>query len=230
MIYTELIGKSQFLDEQGVLTGSSVEIVEEIQKRLGDRTEIKVVSWETGYNEIQKMDNVILFSTTLLDVRRDQFKWAGPILRKVWIFYAKKDSGIVIESLEDARKFNKIGAYIDDAREQYLKAEGFTNLDSYPSDSNNVKKLVSNKFDAVIDSPVSFIESCMELGLNPDDFEELFVVKDANLYITFSKNFSEEIYLNWRTTLEEMYNDGTFEKIYKKWYPDSPLPVFKVVG
>ncbi len=229
VIYTELIGKSQFLDESGKLTGSSVDIVREIQNRLGDTTEIKEVPWARGYNELQMKDNVILFSTTLTDERRDMFKWAGPVLREIWAFYVKKDSGVVINSLDDAKGLKRIGTYREDAREQYLISQGFENIDSNTDSRNNVKKLQTGRVDAVIDSPVSFANTCRNSGLDPDDFEQAFIVKDVNLYITFSKDFNEEAFLSWRDTLEGLYTDGKFAEIYQKWYPDSPLPEFTIV-
>ncbi|MDN5360583.1 MAG: polar amino acid transport system substrate-binding protein [Thermotogaceae bacterium] len=228
-IYTELIGRSQFYDEEGTLTGSSVEIVREIQKRVGDDTEIEPLPWSRAYNLLQSEDNIILFSTTLTEERRPMFQWVGPIFSQAWVFYVKKGSGVEINSMEDAKKLEKIGTYLNDARELYLKSLGFENLDSAVDESNNIKKLDVGRVDAVISSPDNFVASCKKAGIEVNNFEEAYLVSEQELYITFSKNFDKTIVAEWQEALKSMYEDGTFEEIYLKWYPNARLPTYKVV-
>jgi polar amino acid transport system substrate-binding protein len=228
-IYTELIGRSQFYDEDGTLTGSSVEIVQEIQKRVGDDTEIEVLPWSRAYNLILSEDNVILFSTTLTEERRELFQWVGPIFSQPWVFYVKKGSGVEINSMEDAEKLGRIGTYLNDAREQYLISLGFDNIDSAVNEVNNVKKLNLGRIDTMIASPDNFLASCREAGIDADNFEEAYLVSEQELYITFSKDFDDAIVAEWQEALKSMYEDGTFEEIYLKWYPDARLPTYKVV-
>ena len=228
-IYTEIVEKSQFFDEAGSLTGSSVEIVNEIRRRLDDTTEIEIKQWADAYNTLMVKDDAILFPVSLTEERKDLFKWAGPILRKTWSFFVRKDSGIVIHSMEDAKALKRMGTITEDAREQYLLLNGFQNTVGETDYLRNVQKLHDGEVDAIIESPVSFYANCVRGGLNPDDFQEAFVVRETDLYIAFSKNFPEAVYLNWRNTLDGMYEDGTFETIYRKWYPDTTLPVFTIV-
>ncbi|MFP4461101.1 MAG: substrate-binding periplasmic protein [Thermotogota bacterium] len=228
-IYTEIIGRSQFYAEDGTLTGSSVEIVEEIQKRVGDDTEIEALPWSRAYNLLLSENNIILFSTTLTEERRDLFQWVGPIFSQPWVFYVKKGSGVEINSMEDAEKLKKIGTYLNDAREQYLLSLGFDNLDSAVNEVNNVKKLNLGRIDAMMASPDNFFASCREADIDADNFEEAYLVSEQELYNTFSKEFDETIVAEWREALKNMYEDGTFEEIYLKWYPDARLPTYKVV-
>lgn len=228
-IYTELICRSQFYNEEGTLTGSSVEIVREIQNKVGDDTEIEVLPWSRAYNLILSEDNVILFSTTLTEERRELFQWVGPIFSQPWVFYVKKVAGVEINSMEDAEKLGRIGTYLNDAREQYLISLGFDNIDSAVNEVNNLKKLNMGRIDAMIASPDNFFASCREAGIDADTFEEAYLVSEQELYITFSKDFDEAIVAEWRDALKSMYEDGTFKEIYLKWYPDARLPTFKVV-
>jgi len=228
-IYTEIIGRSQYVNEEGVLTGSSVDIVQEIQRRVGDDTPIEVLPWARAYNMILSQDNVVLFSTTLTQERRDLFQWVGPLFSQPWIFYVKKGSGVTINSMEDAEKLDRIGTYLNDAREQYLISLGFENIDSTVNEVNNVKKLNSGRIDAMIASPDNFVSSCREAGIDAEVFEEAYLVSEQELYITFSKAFDPAIVSQWRQALKAMYEDGTFEALYLKWYPDARLPEFKVI-
>lgn len=123
--------------EDGVLAGPSVEIVREIQRRVGSNEPIEVYPWARAYKIALEEENVVLFSMTYTKDRHDKFKWIGPLAKKRDILVAKKNSGIEINSLEDAKKVKRIGTLRDDTREHLLKSLGVTNLESV-SDSGKL--------------------------------------------------------------------------------------------
>ena len=226
VIYTEISGRAQFYNENEELTGSSIEMVREIQKRIGDSTEIRVVPWARGYNELVEGPEVLLFSTTLTDEREPLFKWVGPVFRLDWAFYVKKGSGVTISSLEDAKALERIGTYRDDAREKFLVSEGFENLDSTNNSVLNAKKLLSGRIDAVISSDAGIIASLEDAGYTQDDVEEAFNIRTYELFLSFSKDTPDETVEKWHNALKAMYEDGTFEEIYHRYYPGRKLPEF----
>jgi polar amino acid transport system substrate-binding protein len=228
-IYSELLGTLQMYDEEGNLTGSTVEQVKEIQKRIGDDTEIEIVPWVRGLTAIQNEDNVILFSTALNDEREPLMKWLGPLEIKIIALYVKKDSGIRINSIEEAKNLSRIGTLRGDAREELLLSQGFKNLDSANNYINNIKKLYAERIDAVIESPDTFFEACMQSGIPPDAFKEEYLIVSIGLYIAFSKNFPSELFNKWKEAFKNMHEDGTFEKIYRRWHPNADLPEFLVI-
>ena len=84
------------------VTGFTTDIVREILKRTNNTTVIELLPWARGYRTIQKEKNVFLFSMSRSEERENKFKWIGPIAFKKQLLFAKKGSGIVINSLEDA--------------------------------------------------------------------------------------------------------------------------------
>ena len=90
--------------ENGELVGPSVEIVKEIQKRVGSLEQIQVYPWSRAYKMALENKNVILFGMTYTKVRHDKFKWVGPLATKRDILVAKKGSGIIINSLKMPKK------------------------------------------------------------------------------------------------------------------------------
>ncbi len=81
----------QSLSEDGSLTGSSAEIVLEMQKRVGGNEKIQVVPWARGYTYLQNRPNVLLFSTTKTKEREPMFHWIGPVANVSFAFYSKAD-------------------------------------------------------------------------------------------------------------------------------------------
>ena len=52
--------------ENGILVGPSVEIVKQIQKRVGSQAQIQVYPWAKAYKMALEEKNVILFGTTYM--------------------------------------------------------------------------------------------------------------------------------------------------------------------
>lgn len=223
-IYTEIAPPDQFIDKNGKLNGFGVEVVNEIQKRLGINFPIEATSWSWAYNKSQKEDNIILFSVTKTFERTPLFQWVGPINEDKFGFYATKDSKLKIEGLEDAKKVKSIGVYANDVRAQFLLEKEFKNLDQAYDQIANYKKLYTGRIDMMAGSLSSFSEEAKLAGFNGDDFKLLYVFMKAELYITFSKKMSHETVELWKKALEGMKKDGTFKAIFRKYYPNGDLP------
>jgi polar amino acid transport system substrate-binding protein len=203
--------------ENGVLVGPSVEIVKEIQKRVGSEVQIQVYPWARAYKIALEDENVILFGMTHTKVREDKFKWVGPLATKRDILVARKDSGIKINNLEDAKKVNRIGTLRDDTRERLLKSHGFTNLEPVSDEQLNAKKLALGRIDLWTYKIPGLRTVCDLAGVDHKEFEEVFHLREINLMIAFSKKTKDSIVQKWRNAFNEMSADGTIMKIRKKW-------------
>jgi polar amino acid transport system substrate-binding protein len=223
VIYTEISPPDQFLGPDGQLTGFGTEVVRGLQKRVGNTDPIEVVPWIRGYKEIQEQPNVVLFSMARSKEREPLFGWVGPIRETSYSFYALADSKIVVKSLEEARNLNLIGVYKEDARDQYLTKKGFTNLDRSINNLTTVKKLMAGRIDCMVGTP-DIGEEIRAAGLKPEDVREVFQFLKVQLYIAFSKATPALTLKAWTGALQAMKEDGSFKRIFQKYFPDSPLP------
>ncbi|MBF0205219.1 MAG: ABC transporter substrate-binding protein [Desulfamplus sp.] len=226
-IYTEESRSgAHFTDKDGNPKGYVYELIVEMQKKMGDTTPIQFVPWARGYKLTMIKPNHALFSTTFTEERRPLFKWVGPVSQAVWIFYAKAGSGIKINALEDAKKVNLIGTYLDDVREQFLKKEGFTNLDSVPKDELNLKKLLAGRISLWAASPIAVSFAGKKLGIPIDGIEPVFTIMKKGLFIAFNKDTPDDIVNKWTKAYNDFRTDGTMEAIYKKW--DKTIPTYQI--
>ncbi len=210
--------------QNGKLTGFSTQIVREILKRLGRSDPIQVLPWARGYQMLQQKPDVVLFSTIRSKEREHLFKWAGPLCIEHWGFYARRDSALRIRSLEDAKRVRAIATYRDDAKEQFLKAHGFTNLDSSNSPFSNLKKLMSGRVDLWLDRNMGMPQIARQVGVDPGDLKLVFAVTSADLYIAFSKAMPPSVVAAWQRTLDRIKADGTFTRIAAHWLPADSIP------
>jgi len=210
--------------ENGIITGSSAEVVKEILRRLNQPENIRILPWVRGYNLLKTRPNVVLFSTTRTEEREGLFHWIGPLSTVRNGFYIKKGSAISISSLEDAKRVGSIATYKEDAREQMLENWGFSNLDSSKSAASNLKKLMSGRVDLWLFDNLGMPSVAKRVGIDPLDLELVLAIDEVNLYIAISKQTSKEIVKKWKTALHAMKEDGIFYSISKKWLPESCIP------
>ena len=204
--------------KDGKLVGLSVDIVQEMMKRLKvTSTEIEVLPWARAYDRVQKEPNIGLFSTTRIESREKLFKWVGPLASKDWIFLARHDSKIKINDLEDAKKVKNIGTYREDSKEQYLKSLGFNNLESVTQDSLNPKKLVAGRIDLWISAKTDFKLAVESEHLKLSDFKIVYTVKKQDLYIAISKQTDDSLVRKWQSVYDSMAKDGTLARIRSKY-------------
>jgi PAS domain S-box-containing protein len=205
--------------KNGKPTGFSADMVKEIMRRHGRFHKIKMLPWHDGYKKALAGPNVALFSTTRTRERENMFKWVGPLLTEKLSFVALRGSKLKIESLEDARKVRAVGTYKDDAGEQALIEKGFKNLKSAKKNITNIKLLKEGKIDLWVSSNISLVSEAMEAGYDPTDFEPLYDLSEMHLYIAFSKDTPDELVKWWQDTLNEMKDDGYYNRLMGLWFP-----------
>lgn len=228
-ILTENLPPLNYVDS-GALVGPSVEIVQEIQRRVRSDEPIQVYPWARAYKMALEDENVILFGMTYTKVREDKFKWVGPLATKRDILVAKKGSGIKIKDLEDAKKVKRIGTLRDDTRGRLLQRHGFTNLEPVSDEQLNAKKLALGRIELWAYKIPGLRTVCDLAEVDYTAFEEVYHLREIDLMIAFSKKTSDSIVQKWRNAFNEMSADGTIKQIQKKWnlkLEDDPFPEVK---
>jgi len=221
-IYCE--ADSQVKGPDGRYSGMDIEIVSEIQRRVGNTDQIQVVPFTRGLKYLDADPNTMLFSMARTKERNGLYQWIGPVSEAVYGFYAKADSTIVINSLDDARKVESIGVYRNDIRDKFLTQEGFTNLDRADSSLLNLKKLMAGRDVVIASSALGIKVEAKRAGFNLTDVKFLYAFLRSQIYIAASKNTDPKIVGDWNAALESMKKDGTLKAIFRKYSPDQDLP------
>ena len=201
----------------GALLGPSVEMVMEIQRRIGSTEEIKVYPWARAYQIALEEENVVLFGVSRTPPRESKFKWVGPLATKRDILVARKGSKLAIKSLEDAKQVGRIGVLRDDTKEEFLEAHGFTNLEPVSDERKNAQKLVLGRIDLWVFKKPGLKTVCDLAGVDYEAVEEVFHLRETNVDIAFSLRTPDPVVAQWRAAFAAMVADGTVEAIRRKW-------------
>ncbi len=209
--------------KDGKVTGFVTDVVREIIARQGISDRIRLTSWDEAYKTASSTPNVVLFSAERTQKREKLFQWVGPVGKNSAIFYAKKGSGIKINSLEEAKKIAAIATTTDWFTEQDLKSKGFTNLVSSPLPVTNVKQLMNGEVQVSIFTDITIPEIVKNAGYRMEDLEPVFTVSNTYFYIAVSLGTPDDLVQKWQSVLDGLKADGTFEKIYRRYLPNADL-------
>ena len=215
-ILAEIAPPAQTKTADGKLGGYAVEIVREIQRRIGNTDPIQEVLWARGYNKLQREPNTVLFTVARTADRDPLFHWVGPITEINYGLYVRADSRIVLGNLEDAKKLAAIGTFREDAREQILAKGGLTNLERATDNVKNFKKLMADRIDAMAIADTAVATIATSAGYQAENVKLALTFAQIQIWIAFSKTTPAATVKAWSDALEAMKKDKTFETIMKR--------------
>jgi polar amino acid transport system substrate-binding protein len=223
-IYCEDVKPAQYIGVDGKLSGFAVEIVQEIQRRVGNNDPIQMVPWARGLEILKHEPNSLLFSMARTAERNSQYQWIGPISETTYGLYVKADSKLKINNLNDAKRAGLIGVYRGDARDQILTQLGFDNLDRANSTIFSFRKLMIGRVAMYADAPLALKSLAESEGYKSSDVRLAYTFYRAQLYIATSKETDPAIVAQWNKALEQMKKESVFQNIYRNNYPNIDPP------
>lgn len=219
-LVTETWPPYQIQEKDGTQTGISIDIVKEMQKRVGHTDKIKFYPWNRGYNMTLKQENYALFLTTRTELREELFKWVGPISNYELKFFKHIDNKKVYDSIESLKSASSIAVTTNDVVHQELERLGFKNLQvkTGGSSSINLHKIVKKKAEIW---PSSYFGALHRI--KSENYQNKIVMTKAPtlikkpLNLAFNIKTSDEIIKKWQKALDDMKSDGTYDSILKKY-------------
>lgn len=201
--------------KDGKMTGSATDIMNEMLKRTGLQATITLLPWERAYSMGKDDKDTCVYSTTRTEPRESLFKWVGPLADNNWVLFAKMDSPIKIDKLDDAKKY-KIGGYQGDAVAVFLQSKGFK-VDETIKDPQNVDKLEAGRIDLWASGSQGgpFIAKQHN---PPVKVKPVFNIKETQLYLACNKGMGDDLIKKMNDAIGGMIKDGTTQKIFAKYH------------
>jgi polar amino acid transport system substrate-binding protein len=193
-----------YTDGTGNFTGTATALVKAIMKKLDVNIPIEVMAWDKAYELVQKEPDVALYSMARLPQREHLFMWVGPVGSYENWLYARKGSGVKVNSLEEARCVRKIAAVKDEAGQIRLAEQGFINFEYTPTTVDGLKKLVAGEVDLWLGSNADLELVAKKAGVSADDLEPVVFVHKLDLFIAFNKNTPFAVVDSWQKALDSI--------------------------
>ena len=200
-------------DADGNIVGISTEIVETLFARASVPYEMEVLPWQRAYGLALEESDHAVFSTTRTEAREPLFKWVGPITANNWVFLKKGGSDVVVNTLEDAKKY-RVGGYRGDAVSLYLESQGFT-IDYVNKDYLNARKIDRDRIDLWATGQLLGPYYARENGVW--NLEEVMTFRETIMSIAFNKNTSDDLVNKLNQELALMVSEGVLDQINSKY-------------
>ena len=209
---------TNFKSVDGHATGFTTDIVREIQKRVGNSSEIKIFPWKRIYTMALSEPNIVFFTVSRNPDREERFHWITQVTTRRSEFFGLAGSPLKIRSMDDARQAEKIGVMRGGNREKYLRDRGFTNLESVGDEGQNLRKLLSGRIDLIFMSTLEAATLANKASIPFNKLESKFTVYSNDSYIAMSKSGTPaQTVESWKDAAKKIKDDGTFGKIGEKW-------------
>lgn len=198
-----------FLDEEGSLQGSAVDIVREIMAAadnpLGPES-FRHVPWARALDDVERFAGRGLFCLVKNSKRKKLFKWVGPISETYFELWAKKSRAIRINGPEDIGKY-KIGIIRHSAPEHILTNDfkvGRAMLKSFNTIDSQLKMLDDLRLDLIVlaNPNARWLIQLRGIDLNP--FERVFVLRKFDLYLALNKDTDDNLVFKLQAALEAL--------------------------
>ena len=229
-IMTEELPPYNFTRDKQV-HGISADILLEVMKKSNiaiSRDDIRLLPWPRAYVTVQNTPGSMLFSTARTPQREKLFKWVGPITDLTIGLVALKKNNIQLQTVEDLKKYT-IGTIRDGAPEQLVLKLGVEEkaLDRIASPELNVKKLQAGRIDLFAFSVPSTRYLMIQQGIDPDEYESVYTLRQAVLYYAFHKDTDDQLIEALNKSLQELKQPDSTGKSRVDQIIDSYLSVKK---
>jgi len=208
--------------EDGVLKGISVDILVEIFKKIGidkDAKDIIIQPWIRSYIQLENNNNVCLFTMLKSETRKNKFKWVGPTIPNYAVVIGKTSSNIVINTIDDLKKY-KIGVIRGDIGEELLREASIpsTYITNVVHPFQLVKMLDSGRIDLWVYGSLPSKWIIKENNFRQGDFKELFPLDNTKgSYFAFNIDTPDEVISLFQQAFDEIVEEGVYDLILNKY-------------
>lgn len=218
-------------DEDGNPSGLDVDLAVEACRRMGYKAVFREIDWDNRDKILESGSVDCLWSCLAMDVHDDSYSWAGPYMMSRQVVAVPYDSPIrTVSDLEGKEIAVREGSK---AESIFL---GYAGID-VPS----VQRVycLDKTEDAVTALRNEYVDACagyaasLREQLELADIEYRFLDDDlsyAKIGVAFSKDSKSELREKLEKAFEEMYKDGTTERILKRYGVDTEKALKGVTG
>jgi ABC-type amino acid transport substrate-binding protein len=209
----------------GSYTGFDIELMEAIGEKIGRTPEFQDTSFETIFRDVQqgKFDAVIS-AATITDEREKAVDFSNPYYLSEQALLVKEGSSI--KSLEELEG-KTVGVQQGTTGQELAKEEiGGAEIRPFPEGPDAVNALKSGVVEGVvIDAPVA--QNAVEKSGGVELAEKIPTEEDYGIAVAQGETeLLEEI----NKGLKEVEEDGTYTKIFKKWFHfEPPKAIFSAI-
>lgn len=192
--------------EDGNVTGISVEILESVFKNIGvnrSGADVRIVPLAEGFKIAQNNSSTVLFSIVRTAEREPLYKWAGPFTRASFVLYAPISSNITISSAEDLNQY-RIGTVEASIENDLLASQGVSESQIVNGETPEdlLQMLADGEIDLWATGDLAGRHQMLQSLEDPNNYEIVYTLSENDFYYIFSKDVPDTLVLAFDNALE----------------------------
>ena len=205
-----------FVGDDGKFTGFDLDLAQAVCDKNGWELKLSAIDWDAKDALLNSGSINCIWNGFTMEGREDDYTFSEPYMLNEQVIVVKKDSGIT--SLSDLAG-KTVVTQADSAALDVLEgdkkdvADTFKSLQTLPDYNNAFMQLESGMVDAVA-CDLSIAQ--YQIAAKPDAYQQLDPLSSEHYAVGFKKG-DDALAAKVTSTLKDMYNDGTVEKLIEKY-------------
>jgi len=198
--------------EGSELRGVGYDQVVAFMDATGEKYSVEMMPWARAIALAETEPMHCVFTTAHIPEREGRFKWVEPLAVDRNVMIAKRNSGVAVKNVEEARQYT-VGTQRDDYTQALLERDGFPKIDLATDLNLTLKKLLSGRIDLMPISEKYYYE-LREAG-NPVEVQ--FILSEQKFALACNLAFPDDLLARMQAGLDRLIKDGTQDALFKKY-------------
>jgi len=200
--------------EEGAVHGISADLLRLVWQRMKTPEQpIQVLPWARAYELTRHQPGTVLFGMARTEEREALFRWAGPIVNVRFVLIAKKSKKILVKNLDQLGGYC-IGTVRGDVAHTMLAPHLHEcTVEAVADMKQNVRKLMEDRLDMVAYEEHSWPGLVSRLGVNPDLFETIYLLRETPIYFAFHPDTPAPTVAAFQKALDEVRVTPEYRKL-----------------
>ena len=196
--------------------GILVELVNLVADETGYRIETKIVPWARAVNKVKTTNNTLVPGFSRLPEREVNYSWIAPQMAAQSAFLSLTHK---INSFEEAKTLNSIGAHRATSHQLELVRRGFTNVVSVDNVKQTIKMLHRRRIDAWYGDVNEYFRRWRDY--HGEGAEKLFVGRiqlSEQIWLAGNKNLPKKVIRDLQIGMKAVIEKGYRRGLIKKYF------------
>ena len=206
-----------YIETSGDYSGVDVELAKEAFHRMGYEPEFRLIPWEKRDALLQSGEVECLWSCFTMTGRESQYRWAGPYLYSRHVVMVRADSGIwTLADLAGRR----VGVQSTTKPESVFLQRTDPRVPQVGQlySCSDMEELQAMLRKGYVEAIASHEENLEEMARQKEDYRVLEeCLYTSELGVAFESGTHQEMAAQLTRTLSEMKQDGTMDRIVRKY-------------
>ncbi len=208
-----------FHDPNGKLTGFDVELAQEVAKRMGINAKFKETQWDALFAGLDaKRFDMIANQVGIRPDRQKKYDFSDPYITSAAVLVTNKDN-TTVKTFKDIKGLNSAQSLTSNYADMAKKYGA--NLVGVDGFQQAAELLAQKRVDVTINDKIAYLDYKKQ---KPDAPVKIVATsEDASTSGFMFRKKSDSLVDAVNKALKEIVEDGTYQKISKKWFGENVL-------